>query len=71
MIWLGRDAPFGYDVVRSALLLNPAAAALSVIGTADFATYDLLPYSWYWTGAISGVCLIALVFQSWRLSLPE
>ncbi|MCA9174476.1 MAG: ABC transporter permease [Planctomycetales bacterium] len=71
LIWLGRDAPFGYDVVRSALLLNPAAAALSVIGTADFATYDLLPYSWYWTGAISGVCLIALVFQSWRLSLPE
>lgn len=71
LIWLGRDAPFGYDVVRSALLLNPAVAPLSIVGAADFNQYELLPEIWYWTGGISLGFFGLLVFQSWRLTKPE
>ena len=36
LIWLGRDAPFGHQVVRTALVVDPVAAALNVADMPGF-----------------------------------
>ena len=68
LIWLGRDAPFGFDTVQTALLLNPVGAALSVIEAPGFESYELLPLSWWIAGGVSGLMFVLLGVQVWRLS---
>lgn len=71
MVWLGRDAPFGYSAVQTALSINPMAAALSVIGTPGFESYNLVPVNWWVTGIASGLLLLILLVQTWRITKPE
>ncbi len=68
LVWLGRDAPFGYGTVHAALLMNPVGAALSVIETPGFEQYNLLPLAWWISGAVSLVMFVVLGIQVWRLS---
>ncbi len=71
LIWLGRDAPFGQSTVQAALMLNPMAAALSVIGAPGFTQYDLVPANWWIVGAASMMMLAVLRYRVWRLTLPQ
>ncbi len=68
LIWLGRDAPFGHDLVQRALLVTPVGAALSVIDAPGFSSYDLLPTAWYVAAAVSFFMLTVLGVQTWRLA---
>lgn len=71
LVWLGRDAPFGHDAVESALLINPIAAALSVIRLSGFRDYQLIPGNWWFLGISSAVSLCVLVAQTHRISRPQ
>lgn len=68
LVWLGRDAPFGRETVNAALTATPVGAALSVIETPGFASYDLLPMAWWVAGAVSLFMFGILGIQVWRLS---
>ncbi len=71
LIWLARGRPFGPVFVERVLTLNPAAAALSEMGTPGFEQYNLTPASW-WVGAgISAACLAVFAFRIWRLTKPD
>ena len=70
LIWLGREAPFGFDVVQTALMINPMGAALSVIETPGFAQYELIPGSWWVGGVVSLLSFATLGFRVWRLLRP-
>jgi len=56
LIWLARDAPFGYRTVETVLKFNPMAAALAVFNVPGFQTYHLIPASWWIAGVIVVVC---------------
>lgn len=71
LVWLGRDAPFGHDTVEAALLINPVAAALSVIRLSGFRDYQLIPGNWWFLGIASAVSLVVLVAQTHRISRPQ
>jgi ABC-type transport system involved in multi-copper enzyme maturation permease subunit len=71
LIWMGQDAPFGHGTVQSALVINPVAAALSVIRTAGFQEYDLIPANWWFLGIASVLSLVVLVARTRRLSKPQ
>jgi len=71
LFWLGRDAPFGHDVVERALVVNPIAAALSVIRLPGFRDYELIPLHWWFLGAASAASLLLLLWQVRRLSRPQ
>ena len=71
LVWLGRDAPFGHDTVERALLINPVAAAFSVIRLTGFRDYELLPGNWWFLGITSAVCLVVLLAQTHRISRPQ
>lgn len=71
MIWLGRDSVFGFDVVQSALSVNPLAAALSINRSPGFSIYNLVPINWWMMGGGSLISFIFLSIQTWRLSKPE
>ncbi|MGI8981527.1 MAG: ABC transporter permease [Pirellulaceae bacterium] len=71
LVWLGRDAPFGHDTVERALLINPVAAAFSVIRLTGFRDYNLLPGNWWFLGITSAVCLVVLLVQTHRISRPQ
>ena len=71
LIWLGRDAPFGHSTVEGALSINPMAAALNVLQTPGFKQYDLVPWNWWVTGAMSFVLLVVLMIQTVRLTRPQ
>jgi hypothetical protein len=70
LVWLGRDAPFGYDTVQAALLITPVGAALNVIEAPGFESYDLLPAAWWIAAAVSSLMFVVLGIQVWRLSRP-
>lgn len=63
LFWLGRDAPFGYSTVKAALLVNPMAAALSVIKTPGFANYELVQTNWWIMGSASLMLFLVLVVR--------
>ncbi|MCA8995591.1 MAG: ABC transporter [Planctomycetaceae bacterium] len=71
LIWMGRDAPFGYRAVRWALLVDPISAPLAVMRSNGFEDYRLLPGNWYFLigGALVGLFLFW--FQTVRLSRPD
>lgn len=71
LIWLGRDAPFGHVTVERALLINPVAAALSVIRFTGFRDYQLIPGNWWFLGVGAAICLLVLVGQTQRISRPQ
>ncbi len=71
LVWLGRDAPFGHAFVETVLMINPLAAALSVIEMPGFTQYNLVPANWWFLGYASAFCLVVLVLQTWRLTRPE
>jgi hypothetical protein len=71
LIWLGRDAPFGHEVVETALIINPIAAGLSVIRLPGFENYNLIPANWWVLGAASMISLLVLIWQTYRVSRPQ
>jgi hypothetical protein len=71
LIWLGRDAPFGQKTVERALLINPAAAALSALRTPGFTDYDLIPGNWWFLSLAALASLVLLLVQTWRISRPQ
>lgn len=71
LVWLGRDAPFGHVTVEAALTINPVAAPLSVIRTAGFENYDLIPANWWFLGIASVASLLVLVVQTGRIWRPQ
>src|SRR5262249_39198355 len=71
LVWMGRDAPFGRQTGESALVVDPVAAALSVIRAPGFGDYNLIPANWWFLGIASGASLVLLAVQTWRLSRPQ
>jgi ABC-type transport system involved in multi-copper enzyme maturation permease subunit len=71
LFWVGRDAMFGHNLVEQVLMVNPLAAALSVMEVPGFVQYHLVPASWWVVGTISLVCLVVLQVQVWRLTRPS
>jgi ABC-type transport system involved in multi-copper enzyme maturation permease subunit len=68
LVWLGRDAPFGFETVQTALMTTPVGAALSVIEAPGFESYELLPASWWIAGVLSSLMFLVLGVQVWRLT---
>jgi ABC-type transport system involved in multi-copper enzyme maturation permease subunit len=71
LVWLARDAPFGFETVETALRLNPLAAALSITETRGFGQYDLVPENWWLMGGASALLFLLLIVRTWRLMQPE
>lgn len=71
LVWLGREAPFGHRTVRSALLVNPVAAALQAADTPGFVQYELLPINWWIIGSACAILLVFLRVRTWQLYRPE
>lgn len=71
LIWMNRDAPFGFDFVQNALRLNPMAAALNAMQADGFQSYNLIPSAWVITGATSVVLMVILYMQTLRLTKPD
>jgi ABC-type transport system involved in multi-copper enzyme maturation permease subunit len=71
LVWLGRDAPFGHEIVRAALIVDPIAAALGAVDMPGFRNYDLVPTNWLIVGGASGVLLVLLVVRIQRLYRPD
>lgn len=71
LVWLARDAPFGFKTVENVLVLNPMAAALGIFRIPGFADYNLLPLSWYVSATLIVVMYFAMRLQVQRLTRPE
>lgn len=71
LVWLGRDAPFGHATVERALVVNPIAAALSVIRVEGFRDYELLPGNWWFMGFTSALALALLITRTWWIARPR
>jgi ABC-type transport system involved in multi-copper enzyme maturation permease subunit len=71
LIWLGQEAPFGYDTVRACLLIDPVAAALQAADTPYFTEYELLPANWWIIGSSCVALLLFLRIRTWQLYRPE
>lgn len=71
LVWMGRDAPFGHDVVETALSFSSVAAAFSVIRMPGFEHYDLIPANWWLMAIGSVVSLIVLPAWAWKISRPQ
>ncbi len=71
LIWMNRDAPFGFDFVQQALRLNPMAAALNAMQAEGFQSYNLVPSAWWITGITSCVLMVVLYIQVLRLTRPD
>ena len=70
LVWLGRGAPFGFEMVQRVLLINPVGAALSVIETPGFEHYNLLPAAWYIAAVVSALMFLVFGLKVWRLTRP-
>ena len=71
LAWVGRDRPFGHDLVESLLSVNPIAAAFSLIELPGFADYELIPLNW---GLMTITCVVAalvVALQTRRLTRPS
>jgi hypothetical protein len=67
LVWLGRDSPFGFELVQSVLRWNPLAAALSQINAPGFEEYDLAQANWRRMVWGSLLALVVLAVQTARL----
>jgi ABC-type transport system involved in multi-copper enzyme maturation permease subunit len=71
LIWLGREAPFGVRVVKTALMVDPIASALSYMQAKGFSEYQVVPGNLYFLG---GGCILGLLvfwFRTWQLTRPD
>lgn len=71
LVWLARDAPFGFRTVESVLKLNPMAAALAVFNLPGFQEYNLIPISWWISALIVVACFVVMRFRVQHLTRPE
>ena len=71
LIWVNREAPFGYSFVENALRLNPMAAALNAIQANGFQSFELIPSAWWISGVASGLLLVVLYLRTVRLTQPD
>ncbi len=71
LVWMGRDAPFGHNVVETALSFSSIAAAFSVIRMPGFDNYNLIPANWWFMGIATVVSLIVLPAWAYRISRPQ
>ena len=71
LVWLARDAPFGFKTVERVLQLNPLAAALSVFNVPGFSSYQLVPISWWIAGITSVVLFLMMRYRVQQLTRPE
>ena len=69
--WLGQDMIFGPRIVEMFLVVNPVAAALSIIKMPGLEQYQLVPDAWRLIGIGCLVALLVLWVRTWRLSRPE
>ncbi|NLX55000.1 MAG: ABC transporter permease subunit [Planctomycetaceae bacterium] len=70
LFWFGRGTTFGHATIESILKINPMAAALTIIETPGFTTFNLVPANWWWMGGLCLVCAVVLLVQTWRLTRP-
>jgi ABC-type transport system involved in multi-copper enzyme maturation permease subunit len=71
LVWLGRDAPFGHDVVEFALRLNLLAAALNILEVQGFTQYDIVSESWWIAGVTSAVLYLFVIVRTQLLLRPQ
>ena len=71
LVWILRDSPFGHATVETALMLNPIAAALHVMGTPGFTQYALVPGNWWIIGTATVVSFVVTLVQLQRLAKPH
>ena len=71
LIWMGRDAPFGFATVETALIMNPMSSSLSLMETRGFENYRLIPANWYFLGTGCVVGLVVFWGQVARNSRPD
>ena len=71
LFWLGRNAPFGHEIVERVLMVNPMAAALTILELPGFSQYELLPTNWWIVGGACLLCLCILTIRTWRLTRPQ
>ncbi|MCA9009035.1 MAG: ABC transporter permease subunit [Planctomycetaceae bacterium] len=71
LFWMGRDAPFGHDLVETALTFSSIAAAFSVIEMSGFENYNLVPANWWFLSIASVASLIMLPIWTYRISRPQ
>ena len=71
LVWLARDAPFGFRTVEAVLRWNPMAAALAVFNLPGFRNYDLVPASWWISGAVIVASGALMRWRVHRLTQPE
>jgi hypothetical protein len=71
LVWAGRDAPFGHDMVEAALSLSSIAAAFSVVQMPGFQHYNLVPANWWFLGICSVLSLVVLLLKTRSLSKPR
>ncbi|TMQ34710.1 MAG: ABC transporter [Planctomycetota bacterium] len=71
LVWLGRDAPFGYATVEAALTVSPVAAALQASDMPGFTRYELLPANWWIVGSACIALLGLLTMRTRQLCRPE
>ena len=71
LVWLARDAPFGFETVERVLTVNPMAAALSLFRVRGFENFNLLPISWYVAVAIIIVMYFVMRLRVTQLTRPE
>jgi ABC-type transport system involved in multi-copper enzyme maturation permease subunit len=71
LVWLGRDAPWGFATVETVLIVDPVAAALQASQFPGFAEYDLLPMNWWIIGSACLVLLLVIGVRTRQLCRPE
>lgn len=71
LVWMNRDAPFGFEFVQAALRLNPMAAALNAMQVEGFQAYNLIPSAWMITALTCGLLLVVLYTKLLRLTRPD
>jgi hypothetical protein len=71
LIWLGREGPFGHTAVRTALSIDPVAAALCAANAPEFSRFDLVPTNWWVMGVSSAILLLVLILRTRRLYRPD
>lgn len=71
LVWLARDAPFGFSTVERILSVNPMAAALSVFNVRGFENYNLVPISWYVAIVVVIVLYFVMRLRVQQLTRPE
>ncbi len=71
LIWLGEDVLFSRSAVEAVLVLNPVAAALSLMRAPGFAGYTLVPGHWWFLGGVCIASLAAVLAGVWRLRRVE